>query len=258
MPVLSLLFSLLFMSYFASETRSFYPERVSESITDMNGAWTLVSKNHEAFAEGKMIKIVSAGTFVYTAFDPADGKFIGTEGGSYRIEAGKLLETLEFCTWTQDNVGKTYVFEFSANDEALTMSGVIDGEPVVEIWQRIDHGISDAPLAGAWRISSRVADGNSSSIELAPRRTIKILSGTRFQWTAYNMATKEFFGCGGGTYSAVDGIYTEHIEFFSRDQSRVGMALSFGFNRDGNDWRHTGKSSRGEPIDETWTIYDID
>jgi hypothetical protein len=86
------------------------------------------------------------------------------------------------------------------------------------------------------------------------RRTMKILSGTRFQWIAYNVETKQFFGTGGGTYSTVDGKYTENIDFFSRDQSRVGMSLEFTFAIDDEGgWRHSGKSSKGDTIDEIWT-----
>jgi hypothetical protein len=50
------------------------------------------------------------------------------------------------------------------------------------------------------------------------------------------------------------GKYTENIDFFSRDQSRVGMSLSFDFAlTPENDWRHSGKSSKGDPIDEVWS-----
>ena len=85
------------------------------------------------------------------------------------------------------------------------------------------------------------------------RKTMKILSGTRFQWIAYNVDTKEVFGTGGGTYTTVDGKYTENIEFFSRDASRVGTTLTFDFSLPDGEWRHQGKSSKGEPLDEVWT-----
>ena len=82
---------------------------------------------------------------------------------------------------------------------------------------------------------------------------MKILSGTRFQWIAYNVETKQFSGTGGGTYTTRDGKYTESIEFFSRDNSRVGASLTFDFSLEDGRWRHKGLSSRGEPIDEVWT-----
>ena len=51
---------------------------------------------------------------------------------------------------------------------------------------------------------------------------MKILSGTRFQWIAYHIGTKVFSGSGGGTYTSEQGKYTETIDFFSRDNDRVG------------------------------------
>jgi hypothetical protein len=92
-----------------------------------------------------------------------------------------------------------------------------------------------------------------SKIVPGARRTMKILSGTRFQWIAYNTETKEFFGTGGGTYQTQNGKYTENIEFFSRDNSRVGSRLEFDFAVDGGNWNHKGLSSKGDPIDEIWT-----
>jgi hypothetical protein len=109
-------------------------------------------------------------------------------------------------------------------------------------------------LAGAWLITGRYNNGEMSKITPGARRTMKILSGTRFQWIAYNVETKEFFGTGGGTYTTVLGKYTETIDFFSRDQTRVGMSLGFDFAlTPEGDWRHSGKSSKGDPIDEVWS-----
>ena len=63
-----------------------------------------------------------------------------------------------------------------------------------------------------------------------PRKTMKILSGTRFQWIAFDTEKKEFKGTGGGTYTTINGKYSEKIEFFSRDKTRVGMSLEFDYN----------------------------
>jgi hypothetical protein len=81
---------------------------------------------------------------------------------------------------------------------------------------------------------------------------MKILSGTRFQWIAYNTETGEFSGTGGGTYTTVDNQYTENIDFFSRDSSRVGAILSFKFQKIDGIWNHSGKNSRGQPLYELW------
>jgi len=87
-----------------------------------------------------------------------------------------------------------------------------------------------------------------------PRKTMKILSGTRFQWIAYNTETKEFKGTGGGTYTTIDGKYTEQIEFFSRDDAKVGLRLQFDFAVKDGKWQHQGLSSKGAPIHEIWSV----
>lgn len=88
------------------------------------------------------------------------------------------------------------------------------------------------------------------------RRTIKILSGGRFQWLAFNSATGEFSGTGGGTYTIDGDQYTEHITFFSRDDSRVGAILDFTFEIKNGKWHHRGQSSKGQPIYEIWSSYE--
>jgi hypothetical protein len=60
-------------------------------------------------------------------------------------------------------------------------------------------------------------------------------------------------GTGGGTYTFANGKYTEHIEFFSRDSSRVGAALTFDGKLENGDWHHSGLSSKGDPIYEVWS-----
>ncbi len=109
----------------------------------------------------------------------------------------------------------------------------------------------DYTATGASPVVNR--DGKMNEMKPGPRKTLKILSGTRFQWAAINTDTKEFFGTGGGTYTFKDGKYTENIEFFSRDNSRVGASLSFDGKVDGKRWHHSGKSSKGDPIAEVWT-----
>jgi hypothetical protein len=125
----------------------------------------------------------------------------------------------------------------------------VDGEST--IWKRVDNGA--APLAGNWRITHRKQDGKLQAIhQSGGRKTVKILSGTRFQWAAINTDTKEFSGTGGGTYTFQNGKYTEQIEFFSRDSSRVGALLTFEGKVEKDGWHHSGLSSRGDAIYEVW------
>lgn len=181
------------------------------------------------------------------SFDIAGKKFIHTEGGTCTMEAGLMTGTVEYHTTERQKVGSAYKTEWSIKKGKLT---VALGGKAVE-WQRTDDG--SGPLAGNWRITGRDQGGKMIEIKPAARKTIKLLSGKRFQWAAINTATGEFFGTGGGTYTFENGKYTEYIEFFSRDSSRVGMSLNFDGKVDGRNWHHSGKSSKGDPINEVWS-----
>jgi hypothetical protein len=106
---------------------------------------------------------------------------------------------------------------------------------------RLDEGTG--ALAGNWRITGRMNDGQIQPLQKGPRKTLKLISGIRFQWMAINPETKEFYGTGGGTYTFKDGKYTdkdgkytENIEFFSKDSSRVGASLTFDGSLNKNVW----------------------
>lgn len=190
---------------------------------------------------------IYAGNYFAVAFYNKDGKeYTGTYGGKYALKDGNLIETLEFDTRNPERVGTEVkqAANLSKNGKSLTVAGVE--------FSRSDDG-GPGQLAGAWLITGRVNDGEIRRSTPGARRTMKILSGTRFQWIAYNVDTKEFFGTGGGQYTTKDGKYTENIEFFSRDNTRVGASLAFDFSISEGDWQHKGLSSKGEPINEIWT-----
>ena len=60
-------------------------------------------------------------------------------------------------------------------------------------------------------------------------------------------------GTGGGSYTTIDGQYIESIEFFSRDDTRVGASLKFDFDIIDAHWHHKGFSSKGDPLHEIWS-----
>jgi hypothetical protein len=182
-----------------------------------------------------------------SSFDISGKKFIHTEGGTCTVEAGLMSGAIEYNTTDKQKVGSAYKTDWSIKKGLLSLS--IGGK--AGTWKRTDDGTG--PLAGNWRITGRDQGGKMVEIKPAARKTIKLLSGKRFQWAAINTATGEFFGTGGGTYTFENGKYTEYIEFFSRDSSRVGMSLSFDGKVEGRNWHHSGKSSKGDPINEVWS-----
>ena len=205
------------------------------------GAWELKGD------DGTMgLWIITEKHFSVTYYSANEFQY--TEGGMWSAAGkGKLKFTLEYHTRNTHLVGETKEHEVVMKGNKLKIGGTE--------WTRIDNG-SPGALAGAWLITGRYVDGEMSERTPGVRRTMKILSGTKFQWIAYNIETKEFFGTGGGSYTTVNGKYTEHIEFFSRDNSRVGASLQFDYNLENGKWRHSGKSSKGDPLDEVWTKRD--
>jgi hypothetical protein len=188
--------------------------------------------------------------YSYTIYDLKGKKFHHTEGGTYSHNNSKLETILEFNSTDRGVMGKQTSINAAASKKELKIDWPVAGSN----WKRIDNG--GGPLNATWRITGREQEGKMNTIQKSARKTIKIMTGDRFQWAAINTATGEFFGTGGGTYTFKDGRYTEQIEFFSRDSSRVGMSLSFEGKVNGGDWHHRGKSSKGDPIYEIWSKED--
>lgn len=184
---------------------------------------------------------------VMSMFDKTKKEFVATAGGPYRIDGNKLTMTLEFNTTDSSKVGQAMDFVFSVKGNELVIGPKPDDNVTCK---RVDNG--NGPLAGNWQITGRLENGQIVERKPGPRRTLKILSGTRFQWIAINPEVKGFYGTGGGTYTFANGKYTENIEFFSRDNSRVGSSLTFDGKVESGAWHHSGLSSRGESLNEIW------
>lgn len=210
----------------------------------LDGAW----KKTDAGSVMETTCIIADNYFMPTEYNQANKQFGSTMGGVLQVPNNETINvTIEFNTRDNNEVGKNYTVNYQLDNNKLTID--INGES--STWQRIDDG--KGMLAGNWRITERENDGKMQPMKPGPRKTLKILSGSHFQWAAINTETKEFFGTGGGTYTFTNGKYTETLDFFSRDGSRVGMSLSFDGKVDGKRWHHSGKSSKGDPVSEVWT-----
>ncbi len=211
------------------------------------GAWeaTQTSENGEKI---KSVVIFSDGYQVLTKYNAETGQFIHSNGGTWKIDGDMVTEKVEFHTDNAERVGTESSFKIVISDSKLRIVG---NEMEFE---RIDNG-TPGDLKGAWLMSGRVKDGETQTRDVTtPRKTMKILSGTRFQWIAYDTESKQFMGTGGGTYTTVNGEYTENIKFFSRDISRVGASLKFDYKLIEGNWHHSGFSSKGDPLYEIWSL----
>lgn len=216
---------------------------------NFEGAWQgfFTSEQGEKI---RSVVVFSKGYQVISIYDAQTGKFISTNGGTWSLEGDTMTEKIEFDSKNPDRVGSEVSFKVSINDSIMAIVGS-DLK-----MKRIDKGMP-GKLQGAWLMSGRIRDGETELRDISrPRKTMKLLSGTRFQWIAYNTETKEFMGTGGGTYTTVNGEYTEQIEFFSRDDTKAGLSLTFNYSLIDGKWHHTGLSSKGEPIHEIWSIRD--
>lgn len=209
--------------------------------TPINGAW------HTQEDHIEQTLLLSDAYFMHSTFDKVNKKFIQSRGGTYTFSGNKLIATIEFNTIDQNQIGKSISYDFVISKNKLSSN--LNGKN--KLWNLLDQGKGE--LSGTWRMSGRMQDGKIAEYPRRARKTLKILTGTHFQWAAINAETKEFFGTGGGSYSFVDGKYTETIQFFSRDDSRVGASLSFDGKIVDGKWHHSGQSSTGNPIYEIWS-----
>jgi len=211
------------------------------------GAWEAYSTSEKG-DKLRNVLIFSDGYQVITTYDAATGKFLHTNGGTWKLEGDTMTEVVEFDSRNPERVGSKVSFKVIITDQSIEAVG--SGMKL----NRLDNG-GPGKLSGAWLMSGRIRDGVTQTRDTArPRKTMKILSGTRFQWIAYNTETKQFMGTGGGSYTTIEGEYTEKIEFFSRDDSRAGMSLKFNYELVDGNWHHSGLSSKGNPINEIWSI----
>jgi hypothetical protein len=206
----------------------------------MKGAW---QHTLEDGTIGTMIITDEHFSVAWYRKDPA--KFVATDGGMWSARNdGTITVTYEFDTANPERVGTSQNVSVQTDDAGvMTVEG--------SVWKRIDDGAPGA-LHGSWLMTGRKRDGEITTRTPGARRTMKILSGTRFQWIAYNVETKQFFGTGGGTYTTAGGTYTENIEFFSRDDKKAGRSLEFRYDMVDKTWHHIGKSTDGNDMHEVW------
>jgi hypothetical protein len=210
----------------------------SQESNKLSGGWQITTNKG---LSGQWI--MAEQHFAVTFYKGNEFKY--TYGGSWNLTDNNQIEiTYEFHTDDKEKVGMTEKLDFVLKGQKLEIGDLT--------WKRTDEN-KPGELAGAWVITGRERNGEMNTMTPGARKTMKILSGTYFQWIACNSETGDFMGTGGGDYTTKDGMYTEIIKFFSRDSSRVGAELSFDYQLKNGEWHHSGKSSKGDPIYEIWS-----
>jgi hypothetical protein len=113
--------------------------------------------------------------------------------------------------------------------------------------------LSDNILLGSWQLISFLPDeGDSSKWQQYPSTILyqKHITPTHFTWFKFDTAKDQLLGIGGGTYTIVDDVYTENIDFFLPvGSSELGQSIPFDVEFEGDTWHHVGYA-RNMMIDE--------
>ena len=174
-----------------------------------------------------------------------DSEYKSTMGGPFTVNGNQLEINIEYNDANPGQIGTTHTETISFQGDDITDS---QGN------QWVKQAAKRQDLDGLWAITGRMQDGNIVRIhQTGTRKTIKLLVDGYFQWMAIDPGAKTFSGSGGGHYTFKDGKYSEHILFFSRDNSRVDAHLSFDGKIEDGEWHHSGLSSKGDPIYEIWS-----
>ena len=172
---------------------------------------------------------------VETQFRSNPNQFVKTIGGFYQKNGEDIIVKLEF----NSNFSKDSLKTISISNRSK--------------WKKISK--KPKLLQGKWLMAGRVIGNTERRRDITKsRKTMKILIDGYFQWIAFNTSNFRFGGSGGGLYSVENGIYIETIDYFSRDNKKVGISLSFSYLIKGQDWHHKGFSSKGDPLHEIWSL----
>ncbi|MBX5439447.1 MAG: hypothetical protein IRZ29_07895 [Thermoflavifilum sp.] len=211
----------------------------------LQGAWI---RADESSPSVKGITLFGERIFMQTYVDTITHHIVFAGGGTYALHGDTLVGRFLYQMGDETDRQTDFELPLSGNNDELSFT-TSDG--TTQRWKRLDDG--KGLYAGTWRIIQHQQNGQLRDIpQTGDRKTLKLLTGSRFQWAAFNTATGQLYATGGGTYHIDNGQYVEHIEFFSRDSTRAGMSLPFQDEIKDNLWYHKGKTTKGDPNFEVW------
>ncbi len=215
----------------------------------LTGAW----ERYHTSDKGENLKSVVVFSDEYqviSTYNAKNGEFVSTNGGTWKLTGVTMTEKIEFDSNNSERIGKKVIFDVFINDSIL---GIV-GSKIR--FKRIDNG-EPRKLQGVWVLSKTLINGEAQLMDKNnPIKTIKILSGKRFQWIAYNTETKQLLGTKGGIYLTTKSDYTEILEFISKDYSKIGDSLKFNCRLIDDQWFNTELSKKEGSINEIWNLKD--
>jgi hypothetical protein len=206
----------------------------------ITGAW------HEQQEDEEAVIIFTHDYLVVAEFNQINTAFTYGGGGNFsEKKPGQLIVEIDFSSRKKESdlIGTKGALIYSISGEKMTITM---NDSTKRLVTRVDDGSGE--LAGTWRMSAGMNNGRMEPVPNGPVKTIKVLSGKRFQWVSYNEETNEFIGSGGGTYTYNAGKYTEHIEFYAKDSYKIGTSMAFDATINQNVWTNKGSTSQEEWI----------
>lgn len=219
----------------------------------LNGAWRLVEKEGKS-PDYEVIKLYSEAYYTYAGYSKDTGEFKEAGGGRYILDFFTYREHVEIDSKDASRSGTTTSYKAVLEDDLLRITNLETG--VVERWQKFDDA-TNVEMTTCWRIHEKQDEGDTQwrRIVYGPRKTVKMLTNTRYQVLAMNSETGEFIGASGGTWYGTQNTYTEHVAFFSKNQENVGRSLAFKKKVQDGLWHHTGRDTEGKILLEKWLRY---
>jgi len=106
---------------------------------ELEGTWELLSG--QPLPEGtRDIKILSAGHFMFAAYDTASGNPLYAAGGTYELNGSSYVEHMDFASdkLPPGLVGKDQSFTVEIAGDTFTQKGTLsNGKPLMEKWKRM-------------------------------------------------------------------------------------------------------------------------
>ena len=110
----------------------------STMTNQLDGTWELVSG--QPLPKGaRDIKMLSAGHFIFVAYDTATGKPLYAAGGTYILNGSSYIEHMDFASEPISAlVGKDQTFTLKFDGDTFTQTGTLsNGKALSEVWKRV-------------------------------------------------------------------------------------------------------------------------
>jgi hypothetical protein len=107
--------------------------------SELDGTWDLVA-GQQLPKGARDIKIISAGHFIFAAYDTEKGELLYTGGGTYTLNGNSYTEHVDFGEKISPGiVGKDQQFTVKLDGDTFVQTGTLsNGKRLSETWKRIN------------------------------------------------------------------------------------------------------------------------